>query len=105
MQAHCVRHSYEVNAFSKFLGVHHTGTAVNGLRLHNGTIQVNDLAGDKTRHRRREETHHMGKLLRLAKAADRDVLEQLLPLLFRQLFGDHGCLDIRRCDGVGRDAK
>ena len=36
----------------------------------------------------------MGELLRLAEPVDRDLLEQRLSLLFGELFGHHGRLDV-----------
>lgn len=53
-------------------------------------VEVEDLAGDETRERMQEEAHAMGELFRLAEAADRNLLEQRLALLLRELLLDQG---------------
>ena len=67
-------------------------------------VDVDDLTGDKAGKRRAQEQDHVGDFFGLAKAADRNAAQKVLPLLLGELLGDHVGFDVRGRDSVGSDA-
>src|SRR6185436_18926047 len=61
------------------------------------TVEVEDLAGDESRERGREEQDRMRELLGLAEAPHRNLREDMAALLLVQLLGHHRRLHV--CGG------
>lgn len=65
-------------------------------------VLVNNLTADKASHRRDQKLHRMGKLLRLTKTTDGDIIQQHLDHFFRISLDTRGA-NIRRRNTVDRD--